>query len=103
MAEGGQLRVSRTCRTSPTTSGSGTAAASTMLTETQPNAKFLVPMDVQQGRRHRGVMAERPKSEFGQIDFLLHSIAFASLDDLKRDTIETSREGLQAGDGDQRL
>ncbi len=38
---------------------------------------------------------ERAAEEFGKIDFLLHSIAFASLDDLKRDTIETSRDGFK--------
>jgi enoyl-[acyl-carrier protein] reductase I len=32
--------------------------------------------------------------EFGKIDFLLHAIAFASMEDLKRDTIETSRAGF---------
>ena len=32
--------------------------------------------------------------EFGKIDFLLHAIAFASMEDLKRDTIETSRSGF---------
>ena len=36
----------------------------------------------------------RAGSEFGKIDFLLHAIAFASMDDLKRDTIETSRGGF---------
>ena len=39
--------------------------------------------------------SSRPAEEFGKIDFLLHSIAFASLDDLKRDTIETSRDGFK--------
>ena len=37
---------------------------------------------------------ERAAAEFGKIDFLLHAIAFASMDDLKRDTIETSRDGF---------
>jgi enoyl-[acyl-carrier protein] reductase I len=32
---------------------------------------------------------------FGKIDFLLHSIAYASMDDLKRETIETSRDGFR--------
>ena len=32
---------------------------------------------------------------FGKIDFLLHSIAHASLEDLKRDTVETSRDGFR--------
>ena len=37
----------------------------------------------------------KAKEEFGQIDFLLHSIAFATLDDLKKDTIATSRDGFK--------
>jgi len=57
-------------------------------------AKFLVPLDVQKDEDIAAVMA-KAKSEFGTLDFLLHSIAFATLDDLKKDTIETSREGFK--------
>jgi enoyl-[acyl-carrier protein] reductase I len=57
-------------------------------------AKFLIPMNVQDDADIRAVM-EHARQEFGTIDFLLHSIAFASLDDLKRDTVETSREGFK--------
>jgi enoyl-[acyl-carrier protein] reductase I len=57
-------------------------------------AKFLVPLDVQNDENIASVM-DKAKSEFGQIDFLLHSIAFATLDDLKKDTIETSRDGFK--------
>lgn len=65
------------------------------LTERYPEqAKFLVPLDVASDEQIAEVM-ERAKQEFGQIDFLLHSIAFASMDDLRRDTIETSREGFK--------
>ena len=35
------------------------------------------------------------KEKLGGLDFLLHSIAFALPDDLKRDTIETSRAGFK--------
>ena len=56
--------------------------------------KFLVPLDVQKDADIAAVM-EKAKAEFGQIDFLLHSIAFATLDDLNRDTIATSREGFK--------
>jgi enoyl-[acyl-carrier protein] reductase I len=56
--------------------------------------KFLVPLDVQKDADIAAVM-EKTKQEFGQIDFLLHSIAFATLDDLNRDTIATSREGFK--------
>ena len=73
-----------------------------MLTDPCPNAKFLVPLDVSNDEQIKAVM-ERAAEEFGKIDFLLHAIAFASLDDLKRDTIETSRERFHDGDGDQRL
>src|SRR5262245_51164468 len=65
-----------------------------MLTESQKNAKFLVPMDVSKDDDIRSV-ADRAKTEFGRLDFVLHSIAHASLEDLKRDTIETSREGFR--------
>jgi enoyl-[acyl-carrier protein] reductase I len=65
-----------------------------MLTEPQKNAKFLVPMDVSKDDDIRAV-ADRAKTEFGRLDFVLHSIAHASLEDLKRDTIETSREGFR--------
>lgn len=63
-------------------------------TEGHDNAKFLVPMDVNDDDQIRAVMA-KAKEEFGTIDFLLHSIAFATLDDLNRDTVETSREGFK--------
>jgi enoyl-[acyl-carrier protein] reductase I len=64
------------------------------LLDDQPNAKFLVPLDVTQDTDIQGVMAEAAK-HFGKIDFVLHSIAHASLEDLKRDTILTSREGFK--------
>ncbi len=57
-------------------------------------AKFLVPLDVQNDDEIAEVM-KTTGAEFGKIDFLLHSIAFATLDDLRRDTIETSREGFK--------
>ncbi len=57
-------------------------------------SKFLIPMDVSKDEEIAGVMAHA-KAELGQLDFLLHSIAFATLEDLKRDTIETSREGFK--------
>ena len=65
------------------------------LTDQFPDrAKFLVPLDVQRDDDIASLMA-RAKEEFGQIDFLLHSIAFATLDDLRKDTIATSREGFK--------
>lgn len=56
--------------------------------------KFLMPLDVQKDEDIQAVM-DKAKQEFGQIDFLLHSIAFATLDDLRKDTVDTSREGFK--------
>lgn len=64
-----------------------------LLTDNNPSAKFLVPLDVQNDAQIQEVMAKAGE-EFGKIDFLLHAIAFASMEDLKRDTIETSRNGF---------
>ncbi|MCA9128627.1 MAG: enoyl-ACP reductase [Planctomycetales bacterium] len=64
------------------------------LTDSFENAKFLVPLDVQDDENIAAVMATAGEA-FGQIDFLLHSIAFADRDDLSRDTIETSRAGFK--------
>jgi len=64
-----------------------------MLTDEAPGAKFLVPLDVSKDEQIAAVM-KTTAAEFGKIDFLLHAIAFASLEDLKRDTIETSRSGF---------
>ena len=55
--------------------------------------KFLVPMDVQKDDEIRAVMA-RAAQEFGKIDFLVHAVAYAKLEDLKVDTIRTSRDGF---------
>ncbi|QDS95376.1 Enoyl-[acyl-carrier-protein] reductase [NADH] FabI [Roseimaritima multifibrata] len=64
------------------------------LTDKYEQAKFLVPMDAQDDEQIRGVM-EHTKKEFGEIDFLLHSIAFADRDDLGRETVYTSRSGFK--------
>ena len=55
---------------------------------------FLEPLDVQDDEGIARVI-EKAKSEFGTIDFLLHSIAFADRNDLQRDTVETSRDGFK--------
>jgi len=57
-------------------------------------AKFVLPLDVQKDDDIASFVT-KAKAEFGQIDFLLHSIAFATLDDLKKDTIATSRDGFK--------
>jgi enoyl-[acyl-carrier protein] reductase I len=64
------------------------------LTDQFENAKFLLPMDAQKDEDIRNVFKQAGEI-FGEIDFLLHSIAFADRDDLARDTIETSRAGFQ--------
>lgn len=56
-------------------------------------SKFLVPLEVRDDAQIAEVM-ELAKREFGTLDFLLHSIAFADREDLMRDTIETSRAGF---------
>ncbi len=57
------------------------------------SAKFLVPLDVRDDVQIAEVMSTA-KQQFGQLDFLLHSVAFATLDDLKVDTVQTSRAGF---------
>ncbi|HUG68388.1 MAG TPA: enoyl-ACP reductase [Pirellulaceae bacterium] len=57
-------------------------------------AKFLVPLDVCSDENIAEVM-KTTADTFGKIDFLLHSIAYASLEDLRRDTVETSRDGFK--------
>ncbi len=66
----------------------------TKLTEGNPNVKFVHPMDVTNDEQIAAVMT-RCKEELGQIDFLLHSIAFAPPDDLRGETIATSRAGFK--------
>lgn len=64
------------------------------LTDPAPQAKFLIPLDVASDDDIQAVM-RRTGEEFGKIDFLVHSIAYAPLDDLKLNTIECSREGFK--------
>jgi enoyl-[acyl-carrier protein] reductase I len=66
----------------------------TKLTEGNPQAKFLQPMDVTNDEQI-AVLMGRCREELGQLDFLLHSIAFAPPDDLRGDTIATSRAGFK--------
>ena len=57
-------------------------------------AKFLVPLDVRDDTNIAAVM-QQAADTFGNIDFLLHSIAYADRADLTRDTVETSRDGFK--------
>jgi enoyl-[acyl-carrier protein] reductase I len=65
-----------------------------LLTDDEPNAKFLVPMDVSSDDQIAAVM-KKTQEEFGTIDFLIHSIAYAPMDDLKGETTNCSREGFR--------
>lgn len=65
-----------------------------LLTDKEPNARFLVPMDATSDDEIVTVM-RRAKEEFGKLDFILHSIAHAPLEDLKCDTIDASRAGFK--------
>jgi enoyl-[acyl-carrier protein] reductase I len=57
-------------------------------------ARFVLPLDVQKDDDIAAFIS-KAKEAFGQIDFLLHSIAFATLDDLRKETIATSRDGFK--------
>jgi enoyl-[acyl-carrier protein] reductase I len=64
------------------------------LLEGQPRAKFVHPMDVTSDEQITSLM-QKTAQEFGKIDFVLHSIAFAPPQDLQGETIATSREGFK--------
>lgn len=64
------------------------------LTDKEPRAKFLLPLDVTKDADIAAVMS-RAAETLGKIDFLVHSIAYAALEDLKVDTVQTSREGFK--------
>lgn len=63
------------------------------LTDEAPNAKFLVPLNVNDDQQITEVM-KTAAEQFGKIDFVVHSIAHAPLEDLKCPTIEASRAGF---------
>lgn len=59
---------------------------------------FVMPVDVSNDSDLDAFFA-KAKSEMGEIDFLVHSIAFAPIEDIKCSTVNASREGfLQAMD-----
>ncbi len=63
-------------------------------TQGHDGVDFIIPMNANDDAGIAQAMAE-VKSQYGQIDFLLHSIAFADRDDLGRETLHTSRAGFQ--------
>jgi len=64
------------------------------IVEALPGCKFLHPLDVSRDE-DIAVFVAKAKEELGTLDFVLHSIAYASLDDLRRETIATSRDGFK--------
>jgi enoyl-[acyl-carrier protein] reductase I len=66
----------------------------TKLTEGVPRVAFLQPMDVTNDEQ-LGELMRVARDKLGRLDFLLHSVAFALPDDLKGDTINTSRAGFK--------
>ena len=56
-------------------------------------AKLIMPCDVQKDEDLDAVFA-KAKETYGQIDFMLHSVAYAPIDDLKGQTINCSRAGF---------
>jgi len=57
------------------------------------NPVFYAPCDVTQDGQIKTVF-EQAKSQLGQIDFVVHSLAFANRDDLIKPFHQTSREGF---------
>jgi enoyl-[acyl-carrier protein] reductase I len=56
-------------------------------------ATILGPMDVQKDDDIRAIM-QATAAKYGKVDFVVHAVAYAKLDDLKVDTIKTSRDGF---------
>ena len=65
-------------------------------------AKVITPCDVQNDEDVARVF-DLAKETYGSLDFVLHSIAFAPIEDLKVPFVDSSRAGLQDGHGYQRL
>ena len=59
----------------------------------QAGAELVEPLDVTDGDQLATVV-ERLRSEWGGLDFVVHSIAFADREDLAGRTIDTSRQGF---------
>lgn len=93
LAEGGQIGFSH-LPDRPDDERQRNRRRVSQLTDPEPNAKFLVPMDVSSDEQIAAVI-DRAKQEFGTLDFLVHSIAYAPLEDLKGETTNCSREGFR--------
>ena len=93
LAEGGQIGFSH-LPDRPDDERQRNRRRVSQLTDPEPGAKFLVPMDAGSDEQIAAVM-ERARQEFGTIDFLVHSIAYAPMEDLKGETTDCSREGFR--------
>ncbi len=58
------------------------------------DAKLITPCDVQKDEDVARVFAEA-REAYGALDFVLHSIAFAPMDDIKCNFVNASREGFK--------
>lgn len=58
------------------------------------NPAMVVPCDVQKDEDLDAAFA-KAKEAFGELDFVVHSIAYAPMDDLKGDVANVSREGFK--------
>lgn len=58
------------------------------------NTKFTLPCDVTSDE-DLDRFFELAKSEFGEIDFIVHSVAYAPIDDIKCRTVDVSRAGFK--------
>ena len=57
-------------------------------------SKLVTPCDVQKDEDVARVFAEA-RAAYGSLDFVLHSIAYAPIDDIKRPLVNASREGFK--------
>lgn len=58
------------------------------------NPKLVMPCDVS-NEEHIDTVFAKAKETYGQLDFVLHSIAFATVEDLKGPVYNCSREGFK--------
>ena len=66
----------------------------------------FIPIDVAKRRSDRDAFSRPSKEQFGKIDFLVHSLAFADRTYLKKEYgnfTSTPRQRFRAGPGYQRL
>lgn len=58
------------------------------------DAEIILPCDVQDEAQMQGVF-DTLKEKWGELDFVVHAVAFANREDLKQPFSQTSREGFQ--------